>query len=900
MPLARVVTFTASLVLGVVGVVNAGGCRGRVPPPEVIPPCTSSEACGVGNVCAAGTCQEAPGCLGIDDWPFCREALNDLEPGLGRTAVCNQRSADEFFFACRPACESDDECVADSLCTDFGRCVPGLRRHPVTPTVGPHATLLAGAGEAVLDVPTTTCMGGFSSRAGSGDGRWADGMDAAVGHIEGLWARAAWLDAGDGQLLVVRLPIIFPTQALTEAIAVGVNAETGVDVRDSLLVSATHTHSGPARFLPLLEESEGLLGPFGIGTFRQEVFDRIVKSSVAACVDAMNNAAPARLGWTIAEAFDVDDKIAGDRRSDSPDFDDNRALLVRVDDDAGLPLFVLFSLGVHGTENGSSFATNDVIGGMERAVEAGMFAVAGRIVPALFLQGNAGSMAPTAGSQGFAAPTGDEHAGAMFMQSVGATLLGLETRADVVVRSRAHRFAISSPRIGYAEGEWVNGGSPPFGGEVTYGGMNCFRDVPEDVDVEFDGHLTRADMGCGIAFHTFLFNHPPTVFERSQINAIDLDGLALLTLPGELTMEAAWDIDAELERAHGLSPLATFTLGYSNDHVMYLLPTTLDEDAPPWPGYIGPAPSSYPPFAFSPFRGGYEADTQIWGDLFGDFLKRETVIAWQRLQDRTSADAEVAPAVFTPNIKAPIEIDATPADRRGVVVKDLPGELARRAPVDFTIVGGDVAVEAQGPVFTLRRLPANTEVLLPSGRPFSTLHAQFPVRVDRLGSGEWQWTARLELPADFPAGSYQLRAVGRASVDGSGDNVVDYDVVSAEFTVVGGELAVTARRDGNDVVVEIGWPNAAPAFDDDVITGALSLIDARVPHGRRAPLRAGSLLPEAVVVRGESVSVVGGSVAEELVDGSPLTVVRASDVPAGSFSVVVIDLAGNRGTATLE
>ena len=33
------------------------------------------------------------------------------------------------------------------------------------------------------------------------------------------------------------------------------------------------------------------------------------------------------------ESFDTDDAIAQDRRSESPQFDDNRALLLRVDDD---------------------------------------------------------------------------------------------------------------------------------------------------------------------------------------------------------------------------------------------------------------------------------------------------------------------------------------------------------------------------------------------------------------------------------------------------------------------------------------------------------------------------------------------------------------------------------------
>jgi hypothetical protein len=872
-------------------------CRGRVPP-EPVPEaeCTTFDGCDGFDVCANTQCEAPPRCLSIDDWPFCREALNALEPGLGRTAICVPAADDgaSLDFFCRPACETDAQCSAGSLCTDFGRCVPGLVRTPQTPTPGAHAPLIAGVFEVPLDVPATTCLGGFSSRAGSGDGAWADGMDAAVGHLDGLDVRAAYLDVGDGALLVIRMPIIFPTAALTEAVAQRLEADTGRNLRDALVINATHTHSGPARFLPLLDESEALLGPFGIGTFRQEVFDRMVQSAVDAARGAIDAAAPAALGVSIVEAFDVDDRVAADRRSDSPEFDDNRALVVRVDDDAGLPLFVLFSTGVHPTENGSAYATNDVVGGFERAVEAALYPVAGRVVPALFLQGNGGSMAPTASGQGFLGPTAHDYAGVAFVDALGDTLTTLATSRDVQLRARTHRFFINSPLVGYGPGEWSNDGEPPFGGEVTYGGMNCFRDVPDDGDTPFSGALTRSDMGCGIAFHTFLFNHPPSVFERSQIHAIDIDGTAIVALPGELSMELSWDIAAALQERAGLDPLHTFTIGYTNDHVMYLLPTTLDEDAPPYPGYTGPAPSSYPPFAFSPFRGGYEADTQIWGDLFGDYLKQETLVAWQRMIDGAGADVEVAPAVYSPSTKDPIAVDDT-ADA-GTVVLDLPTSIARRAPVEFAIHGGDVAVEGGGPVFTVISDDDETAVLLPSGRPMSSAHMTMPVRVSE-SSNTWTWTARLELPVDMAAGTYRLRATGKAQRDGA---VVDYVVDSAAFSVVGGALVVRAARTGADVEVVVGWDNPAPSIDEATITGPLSLVDARVPHGRLAPLRAGSLLPSGVVVTVDGVATAASSIVEGERDGVPATVAVVVGVGAGAIHVDVTDAAGNHGSVDVQ
>lgn len=861
-------------------------------PPPVPPECAVSDECDVGNLCVAGNCVEAPGCLGIDDWPFCRDALNAQQAGLGRTAVCEQTdAADATSFACRPGCEVDDDCRAGALCTDFGRCVAGLKRTPAT-TLAAHAALLAGVGEVPLDVPVTTSLGGLSLRAGPGDGAWADGMDASIGHLEGLSARAAFMDAGDGRFLVVRLPIIFPTQALTEAIAERVQERTGTDVRDALLVSATHTHSGPARFLPLLEESEGLLGPFGIGTFRQEVFDRIADSAADACVAAIDSAAPARLGWTIAEAFDDDDAIAVDRRVESPPFDDNRALLVRVDDDAGAPLFVLFGFGIHPTENGGNWATSDVVGGLERAVEA-HYAGGDRVVPALFLQGNGGSMAPTAGGHGFAVPVGNDYAGAVFVDRVKDQLDALETKSDVVVKSRAHRFSVTAPLLGYQPGDWVNNGTPPFGGDVTYGGMNCFKEAEDavDTDGEYSGHIGREQMGCGVSLHTFLFNHPPTPFQRTQINAIDLDGLSVVTLPGELSMEGSWDITANLQKQAGLDPLSVFTLGYSNDHLMYLLPTSLDEDSPPYPGYLGAPPSSYPPFAYSVFRGGFEADTTIWGDLMGDYMKAHALLAWQRLQDGTGTDVENAPTVFSENVKEPIRVDDSPD--AGAVVADVAAAVARRAGVDFVFKGGDVAVEGAGPVVTLVDAAADAPVRLASGRPFSTQHAVFPLHTKREPDGTWLWTAHLELPLDLPAGRYRLDVVGHAQVGGA---VVDYDARSADFSVDAGALEVVAAVDGADVVVHAGWAQPPPFLDDrnGTITGSLQLVDVRVPQGRSAPIGAGSATLQPTDGAPREVDVV------EVVEGGfPVSVARFVGVAAGSYVVTVVDAVGNAGSASI-
>ena len=882
------------VVVGVFFSVVVDGCGCDAPKQPTPPECTTVDGCGDGRVCAAGACVDAPRCRGVDDWPYCREEFEKLETGLGRTAICESPSPTSLDFTCRVACEVDAQCSDDALCTDFGHCVPGFRRHPTGTPKAAHAALLAGVGEALLDVPLTTSLGGYSSRAGPGDGAWADGMDPAVGRLDGLLARAAMLDAGDGRLLLVRLPIIFPTAAMTEAVAQALQEQTGDDWRDALIVTGTHTHSGPARFLPLPADSEAVLGPFGIGTFRQEVFDRIVQSCVAAALSAIDGAQPARLGATVVEAFDVDDVIAHDRREVSPPFDDNRALLIRVDDDAGVPLFVITGFGIHGTDNDSNWATNEVAGGVEDGLETALFSVANRVVPVLFVNGAGGSMAPSAGARGFAVPHGYAQTGQAFADRVLPTLLSLPTKSDVVVHARAHRFPITTETIGYAPGEWENGGAPPFGGDVTYGGLNCFTRDYDDDGEPFAGHLGTDEMSCGIAFHTFLFNHPPSVFARAQVTAIDVDGLAVVTLPGELTMELGWGIAATLQREAGVDPSRSFLLGYANDHLMYLLPSSLAEDAPPWAGYTGLPPSSYPPFAFSPLRGGYEANTSIYGDKEGDAIIREAVVAWQRLQDDAPASLEAAPAVYPLDKKPPIPVEDTPAARTGAVVVPLPDDIARRTPTPLTFEGGDVGVEGQGPQATLVH-DDGTPVLLPSGRPFSTEHALFPVSVARVDDGAgpaWRWTLLLELPWNLPQGSYHLAVVGRVQQAGS---VVPYAFDTPSFTVAPAPLDVSAVRDGADLVVRVGFATDVPTLSDRGIAGRMRLVDARVTSGRLAPLPTSALPATGVHVTGDGVDVVAASVVEDTVDGDPATLARVPGVGAGAVVVDVTDAFGNTG-----
>ena len=244
--------------------------------------------------------------------------------------------------------------------------------------------------------------------------------------------------------------------------------------------------------------------------------------------------------------------------------------------------------------------------------------------------------------------------------------------------------------------------------------------------------------------------------------------------------------------------------------------------------------------------------------------------------------------------KAPIVVDETPAARTGVILTPLPATIARRTPTEFAFVGGDVAIEGQGPELVL--VGADGPVLLPSGRPFSTTHALFPLRTLRSG-GEWHWTATLELPHDLPAGSYRLDVNGRVQQNGQ---VANYSFSSSTFTVAPATLTVSAVRDGDGLIVRIGYATEEPLLEDETLQGRLRLVDHRVPSGRLAPLPAGNLRVADVRASTGDVTVIASSITEEVIDGDPATVARMDVVGAGALVVDVVDIHGNVGRVEVD
>ncbi len=151
-----------------------------------------------------------------------------------------------------------------------------------------------------------------------------------------LHARALYLRPGESApeqdaLLIVSAELCLMATELAAEIRQAIGARTGL-APASMLVSCTHTHSGP---------DTGLAAQAGgqpLSATARALRDGLIEAGVRAAAGAQ----PARLAWTQGEAW-----IGRNRRlADGPL--DPAVQVLRVDGERG-PLAVLFSHGCHGT-----------------------------------------------------------------------------------------------------------------------------------------------------------------------------------------------------------------------------------------------------------------------------------------------------------------------------------------------------------------------------------------------------------------------------------------------------------------------------------------------------------------------------------------------------------------------
>lgn len=886
--------------------------------------CALQGDCGAGEICVDAQCQPAPECESMQDWKSCVAALSEVDLELARRATC-----DPDTLRCRAVCLIDAHCADGQTCTDNGSCVEYTGELTgQAPGGSARAPLKAGVSNILMNFPIGLSQGGYGSRMQTDGGRYVRSLSPTHGIMEGMFARAFVLDNGERQLMFIRLPTVFPTMVLHEAVARKLQTLTGKDWRDSLILSATHTHSGPTRFWHLPGDALVRLGSFGTDEFSQEVFDWMVESTFESAEAALNDLSPASFGWQIVESFDTDDRIASDRWGATPPFDDNRLLLLRIDDAQGNPRAVAVSFGAHGTVHSESYFTGDVPGGVEFGLERALAEEYGQFVPVFYLNENGGSMSPRGDHWGHKSTERFEAIGFELARRAMPALRALQMTDDVELKAVTHRFPITYETIGYAPEEWKTGsiGRGSLYDVNSYGALNCLGSS-EDTDpaTYFTPPIIE---GC-LPVHALNFHRPASLFTRSQITTLQLDGLTVITLPGESTMELGWQVAREARDRYGVDPLQSWVMGYAQDHQFYLSPTNLRGELPVYPGISTPkAPDEYPDFAFSWLQGGYEAGLSVWGWKFGDFMVERAMEAVAKLHDAQVEPAfgPTFPSQFSPVAHDTFPVESSDAARVGTVVIEPPERVKRMTPIEFGWVGGDPGAEMpQAPRVSLQKRSGDGFEALQSLtlRPYDNRQATMLTRV-RKNADDWEWVVYWEEIHNFERGEYRFAVEGHFQ-DADGTRT-PYQVHSRVFELLAvDDLVVTIDASQPAPVIRgtLGYAPGSPlkfepsAQDPGKVSGNLRMRHPLVALEHSAPLIAG----EDIDAEGITVTItqhgsevlrfapaeVSVSTALEHANGrDEVPVTRfVADAPGATLApgtyaveVSVIDAWGNRGGAT--
>lgn len=854
-------------------------------------------------------CPEGETCGGFDNSYWCMTPCELAGECPIRSRPCStnfecSRGTSCHGGRCTTNCETDADC-GDRMCYD-GECIPYPDVWTGTEPVpqGTPGQIHAGVGVVPLDYPVGVELAGFGAREGP-YGPYAVALGGSDRFFEAQDVRVIALSTDTDTLLLVRLPLCWSSDLVLARAAYKLQQMTGVNYRDHIVSSATHSHSQVARYWTIVPETG--FGIFGHGQFSTEIFERITDSVAAALLEAVNDMEPARVGYALEDGFDPQSRIHSDRRNENDDYKDDRVMVLRVDDAQGRPKGALMRLALHGTHMELPWVTGDAPGAVELVATEKLSAEYGREVPVMFFNGDAGDVSPR-GDDGVDVPWGKMQAVGHRMWPVFQRLFdGITTDPGPSLELNVRRVPVSYGHIGYdrAASEFR---SVPNGNPLIYGAFKCVNNgIPPNEPGYEDGRYA-----CAIDLESFR-GAPVPEFMKATLGAFRLGDLVVATLPGEPVSRLGRELTDQIHddaAAAGHPEYQVIDFGYSQDHHLYLVP---DED---WR------------------HGGYEASQNIWGPKFARYI--------------TSQARALADELFTPErevvdtgIKASfydflMDDTVAPTPTMGLpggVIESPRGAVPRGALMKLRFNGGHPGVDLPYAVLEIRR---DDGTFVPAVRAEGAL-AYDNTRFDTLTiyRGDYRadhtWEIEWELPYNAPLGTYRFHVAGRYF---DGQATIPYDVLSADtFELVGAPLAVReVAVEGGQIALKITYPDGptnndgASPFEALETRGHLLRADperATDDAHRRYAFIVGRDLPAhrplhvALSGPGEAaldavpapttarVSLVtsraaDGTEARQELDGWPASEVRIGAPAAGRYRVTVTDADGNAGTAEVD
>ena len=423
------------------------------------------------------------------------------------------------------------------LATTAATCDPSRRIHsvPVPPVSSSDPSpLSAGVATVVLRLPQGTPLAGYGSlnrRRLPPDiipGNGFTNFKPATGTIDPPYAKALVMKNDTALIGIVTVDAVGILGELVDLIHAKATKLGSHIARDSLVVSASHTHSGPGSQTNL---------KFWELAGTDELFKPLRDSFVDDCANALfaaeNSLAPAKFGAASEPLANVtrNRRVGVSPYVTATDVDEELGV-IRIDRMNGAPLALLWNFAVHGTAygDGNLRFSADIMGAVSSAVESRLS------LTALFANGAEGDTAPN-----------------------GSGAAGIAALAPIVTEKIAMIYSgiVTSPTMT----------------------LQCVSKVEKFGKAALDLSLSRLTAGsANLDFATLratalplgdvVFKMGPTWFENDfRFQAIRMNDTLLVPIPGE----PIFVVGRAMKRyGLGLGFTRVFIFSLSNGHMAYI------------------------------------------------------------------------------------------------------------------------------------------------------------------------------------------------------------------------------------------------------------------------------------------------------------------------------------------
>ena len=615
-----------------------------------------------------------------------------------------------------------------------------------------------------LDLPVGIAMGGYLRQRPASDpgSPWARQFPASQGVHTEPTVRVVALTNGLTRVAFIRLDTAITSPTLRSRL---IATLTAAGEPAKVLMFATHTHAGPARYMPPVRLGSATGTDFVslvMDHYDAEVETRMTAAIVEAITEAFATLKPVSVGIASVESGDFNN----DRRCENDalygfDFRDTALTVIRLDevDASGAPVRPLTAL-VHYAMHGTVLGSENTLQSTEAPGALELYASDALGIPVMYVQGAAGDVSPRGSPFGHGDLQRLERQGraqAVLAQQAWAQAAPGPAVAAARLDFRERGVLLSREAFGYAKGEF-----PEWGGiQCAAGGpgpCGAVKSLPSEV--------------------VCLPLEPRKPF-KTALALLRIGDVLFFSLPGE----PGTGLSRKMVSA--LAPLGATTVlpvGYAQDHYGYLL----EEDD--W------------------LRGGYEPTVSAYGWKFGPYLLTQmedfvaTIDAPQEAPD-LAVVPDATPRPVSDAMAAPF-----------VVTEPLDGE--RLTTHEFEFEGGDPALgtprvsleQAQGAFVPVQ---ASSTRLVINGPELLVRYAATPTfkAAPDITTRRHLWSVKFETIPSTALGTYRLVARGKTKVAGATSS---YELISRAFTVrkntsVGARVTARFTSDGR-YAVEARFP----------------------------------------------------------------------------------------------